>query len=378
MNAVTPLQRTREADLTLAFAEFGDVSNRLAGAFDSLERRVAQLTGELAEARAGREHLSARLAAVIDGLPGGVLVLDAAGRVVECNSTARELLGAPAGDERFDDWLTRRRTQADALIGDIELDTGRFVSLARRPLDDGEIVLLTDVTEAHLMQSFLARQQRLLTLGELAAGLAHQIRTPLAAALLYATQMDLPQAQEADLRRCASKTAERLRELDKLVGDMLAFARGTASREPVSVNALLEQVAQWLRPALGQGTRLTIRTEAPDLRVVVNAPSLVSAILNLATNAMQAATGELCIELLARRSAAGAAQILVSDDGPGIAPPLRERVFEPFFTTRTRGTGLGLAIVKSIVEAHGGTICLDGAPPQGACFIIELPADIHP
>ncbi len=375
MNAVTPLQRTRAADLTLAFAEFGDVSNRLAGAFASLERRVVELSGELAEARAGRDHLSARLAAIIDGLPGGVLVLDAAGCIVEANSTARDLLGAALVGEAFDAALTRRRADAGSLIGDIELSGGRFVTLARRALEQGEIVLLTDVTEAHLMQSFLARQQRLLTLGELAAGLAHQIRTPLAAALLYATQMELPAAREPDLRRCAAKTAERLRELDKLVGDMLAFARGTASREPVSVNALLEQVAQWLRPALGQNTRLTIRTEAPELRVCVNAPSLVSAILNLTTNAMQAAAGELGIELLARRGPGGEAQILVSDDGPGIPAQLRERVFEPFFTTRARGTGLGLAIVKSIVEAHGGSVRLDAAPRRGASFIIELPAE---
>jgi two-component system sensor histidine kinase FlrB len=375
MNAVTPLQRTRAADLTLAFAEFGDVSNRLAGAFASLERRVVELSGELAEARAGRDHLSARLAAIIDGLPGGVLVLDAAGCIVEANSTARDLLGAALVGEAFDAALTRRRADAGSLIGDIELSGGRFVTLARRALEQGEIVLLTDVTEAHLMQSFLARQQRLLTLGELAAGLAHQIRTPLAAALLYATQMELPAAREPDLRRCAAKTAERLRELDKLVGDMLAFARGTASREPVSVNALLEQVAQWLRPALGQNTRLTIRTEAPVVRVCVNAPSLVSAILNLTTNAMQAAAGELGIELLARRGPGGEAQILVSDDGPGIPAQLRERVFEPFFTTRARGTGLGLAIVKSIVEAHGGSVRLDAAPRRGASFIIELPAE---
>lgn len=375
MNAVTPLQRARAADLTLAFAEFGDVSIRLAGAFESLERRVTELSGELAEARAGRDHLSARLAAIIDGLPGGVLVLDGAGCIVEANSTARELLGAALVGEAFDAALARRRADAGSLIGDIELAGGRFVTLARRALEQGEIVLLTDVTEAHLMQTFLARQQRLLTLGELAAGFAHQIRTPLAAALLYATQMELPAAREPDLRRCAAKTAERLRELDKLVGEMLAFARGTASREPVSVNALLEQVAQWLRPALGQNTRLTIRTEAPELRVCVNAPSLVSAILNLTTNAMQAAAGELGIELLARRGPGGGAQILVSDDGPGIPAQLRERVFEPFFTTRARGTGLGLAIVKSIVEAHGGSVRLDAAPRLGASFIIELPAE---
>ena len=141
------------------------------------------------------------------------------------------------------------------------------------------MVLLADVTESHLMNVFLTRQQRLVTLGELAAGLAHQIRTPLAAALLYASQMTLPGPQRAeDLSRCSEKTVASLKQLDRLVNDMLAFAHGGAAREPVSVSALLEQVAQWLRPALRRGVRLTIRTEAPGLTVRANAPSLVSAV----------------------------------------------------------------------------------------------------
>ena len=164
------------------------------------------------------------------------------------------------------------------------------------------MVLLADVTESHLMQVFLTRQQRLLTLGELAAGLAHQIRTPLAAALLYASQMTLPGRSTEDLARCAERTVGSLKQLDKLVNDMLAFAHGGAAREVVSVSALLEQVAQWLRPALRRGIRLTIRTQAPDLTVRANAPSLVSAVLNLATNALQAATADLDLELLARRT----------------------------------------------------------------------------
>ena len=378
MSSVASPVTGAEFELRNAFAEFGDASVRLSGAFESLERRVAHLSAELAESRRARERLGARLAATLEGLPGGVFLLDGAGRIIESNASARELLGEDHLGQGFDGLLASQRVQAQALIGDIELRSGRFVSLARRPTDEGEVVLLSDVTEAHLMQSFLARQQRLLTLGELAAGLAHQIRTPLAAALLYATQMELPQAGPAELRRSAGKTAHCLRELDKLIGDMLAFARGTAHRESVSVNALLEQVAQWLRPVLGPGTQLTIGTEAPDLRIQVNAPSLVSAILNLATNALQAAGGVRCIELLARRGAAGVAQILVRDDGPGIPAQLRERVFEPFFTTRAHGTGLGLAIVKSIVEAHGGSIQLLDLPRRGACFIIELPPETAP
>jgi two-component system, sensor histidine kinase FlrB len=238
----------------------------------------------------------------------------------------------------------------------------------------GEVLLVTDVTESHMMQVLLARQQRLLTLGELAAGLAHQIRTPLAAALLYASQMTLGERQPEDLKRCAAKTVESLKQLDKLVTDMLAFAHGGTARELVSVSALLEQVAQWLRPALREGVRLTIRTQAPQLKVRAAAPSLVSAVLNLATNALQAADGPLNLELTARRSAHGRAQILVSDNGPGVPLKIRDRIFEPFFTTRARGNGIGLSIVKSVVEAHAGSIQLADSA-TGATFVIELPAE---
>jgi signal transduction histidine kinase len=112
--------------------------------------------------------------------------------------------------------------------------------------------------------------------------------------------------------------------------------------------------------------------------VRANAPSLVSAVLNLATNAMQAASSDLDLELLARRATDGRAQIVVSDNGPGVPAHIRARIFEPFFTTRARGNGIGLSIVKSVVEAHQGSISLAesaGDAPAGATFIIDLPAE---
>jgi two-component system sensor histidine kinase FlrB len=376
------LIENRRSELQAAFLAFGSVSEHLSDAFDSLRTQVAQLRGELGEAHAGKEHLAARLSALITGLPGGVLVLDFGGEIQEYNPAARELLGEPLLAQSFTAVMARAATGAGSgAVGEhTELRSGRFVNISRRELQTGgEVVLLTDVTESHLMQVFLTRQQRLLTLGELAAGLAHQIRTPLAAALLYASQMMLRGRSMEDLGRCAERTVGSLKQLDKLVNDMLAFAHGGAVREAVSVSALLEQVAQWLRPALRRGVRLTIRTEAPDLMVRANAPSLVSAVLNLATNALQAASADLDLELLARRAAGGRAQIVVSDNGPGVPAHIRERIFEPFFTTRTRGNGIGLAIVKSVVEAHQGGVTLadsaDGAP-TGATFIIDLPADL--
>lgn len=367
-------------ELRAAFDAFGSVSEQLSSAFEALGRQVAQLRDELAAAHAGREHLAHRLAALIEGLPGGVLVLDAQGVIREANPAAVALLGEPLAGHPFATVLARALAGGAALGEPCELRSGRVVNISRRALGagSGEVVLLTDVTESHLMQRLLRRQQQLLTLGELAAGLAHQIRTPLATALLYASRLGLPGQTAEDLARCGARTAESLKQLDKLVNDMLAFARGGGvAREAVSVAALLEQVAQWLRPALRPGVRLTIRTEAPALKVRANAPSLVSAVLNLATNALQAAAGPLELTLLGRRAASGRAQIVVSDTGPGVPAALRERIFEPFFTTRKHGNGIGLTIVKSVVEAHGGAVCLaePAAGTPGATFIIDLPAE---
>jgi two-component system sensor histidine kinase FlrB len=369
-----PVDTTR-SELTQAFVAFGSVSARLSDAFDGLREQVAGLSQELCGAQAARAQLAARLTALLSALPGGVLVLDTQGLIQEANPAARELLGEPLLGLAFDAALARARAAAANAGDPVELGSGRFINLSRRELDGGgQVVLVTDVTDAHAMQSMLARQQRLLTLGELAAGLAHQIRTPLAAALLYSSRMTLASGSPEDLARCADRTVESLRQLDRLVNDMLAFAHGGATRERISVSALLEQVAQWLRPALRPGVQLTIRTEAPDLAVRANAPSLVSVLLNLATNALQAATGPLDLELLARRAAGGRAQIVVRDNGPGVPASLRERIFEPFFTTRERGHGIGLAIVRSVVEAHGGSVSLSPSD-RGATFIVELPAE---
>ena len=325
--------------------------------------------------RRRRPRRAARVAALLGALPGGVLVLDPDGAISDLNAAAADLLAGAAPGVRFDALLARSRTPGPATGDLIELAGARFASVTRRPIaDGGELVLIADVTPLHRMQRLIARQQRLLTLGELAAGLAHQIRTPLAAALLYASQMTLPDRSAESLARCAEKTAASLRQLDRLVTEMLAFAHGGAEREPVSVSALLEQVAQWVRPVMRDGVTLTIRTEAPRLCVRANASALSSAVMNLAINALQATDGPISIELLAREGAPGRAQIVVRDDGPGIPPPLRDRLFEPFFTTRAGGNGIGLSIVKSVVDAHQGSVALLESP-VGATFVIDLPAE---
>ena len=231
--AATKLEliENRRSELQAAFLAFGSVSDQLSGAFDSLRDEVARLRADLSEAHAGKEHLAARLSALIQGLPGGVLLLDGRGEIQECNPAALGLLGEPLLGQLFT--AVRARSMVNSLgIGEhTELRSGRFVNISRRTLENGgEVVLLTDVTESHLMQVFLTRQQRLLTLGELAAGLAHQIRTPLAAALLYASQMTMSDRSPADLTRCAEKTADPTRAQhrvphDRMLGELSGSAR---------------------------------------------------------------------------------------------------------------------------------------------------------
>ena len=219
------------------------------------------------------------------------------------------------------------------------------------------------------------RQERLATLGEMAARLAHDVRTPLAAALLYASRLGLEGVSDADRREIAAKVVARLRHLEGLVAHMLAFARGGgAILARCDVSALLESAAQSLAARLSGAAQLTIRTHAPGLAVFGNAEALVGAMVNLATNALDA-TAKLTAPLVEiEASAEGASAVIrVRDNGPGVPAADRARIFEPFFTTNPGGTGLGLAVVRSVALAHGGSVRVEDSP-AGACFALVLPA----
>src|SRR5476649_1157452 len=156
--AATQLEmiENRRSELQAAFLTFGSVSQQLSGAVDSLRSQVAQLRVDLGEARAGKEHLAARLSALVKGLPGGVLVLDTSGLIQECNPAAGALLGEPLIAQAFTAVLARAAVSAGGVGEHTELRNGRFVNISRRGLESGgEVLLLADVTESHLMQVFL-------------------------------------------------------------------------------------------------------------------------------------------------------------------------------------------------------------------------------
>jgi two-component system sensor histidine kinase FlrB len=238
----------------------------------------------------------------------------------------------------------------------------------------GRIVLIHDVTEAHRMKTQTARNERLAAMGEMAAGLAHQLRTPLAAALLYAGALENPRLPAADRTRCGARVVERLQHLERLIRDMLTFARGEASGgESIPVSALLAEAVQVFEPlARRREVGFAVSDDSRGAIVSGNRKALSGALVNLMENALDACAAGGRIELGAQLTA-GAVCFRVRDNGRGMDAATQARLFEPFFTTRAEGTGLGLAIARGVARAHGGGIEVESTPGAGALFRLTLP-----
>jgi len=228
--------------------------------------------------------------------------------------------------------------------------------------------------EADRLREEAERNKRLAAMGEMAAQLAHQLRTPLAAALLYAGNLENPDLPESSRVSIAQKTVSRLKHLEHLIQDMLLFARGEVlGRETFPVAELLTDLAHTFEPlARSRGVEFRIETVAGDTPLTGNRKALTGALTNLVDNAFQAVASGGQVALSAGRIG-GQMVLSVRDDGRGMTPDVVARLFEPFFTTRSDGTGLGLAIARGVARAHGGGIDVRSEPGRGTEFIITLP-----
>ncbi|WEZ87280.1 MULTISPECIES: sensor histidine kinase [Pseudomonas] len=375
-------QESRQG-LEQAFALFNQVSTQLNESYNMLEARVSELRGELAVVSAQRmdelgekERLANRLQNLLDLLPGGIIVIDGQGLVSEANPAACDLLGEPLVGQLWREVIARSFAPRKDDGHEVSLRDGRRLSIATRSLDaePGQLVLLNDLTETRRLQDQLARHERLSSLGRMVASLAHQIRTPLSAAMLYASHLaDDSQTLAPQTRhRFASNLKERLHELEHQVRDMLVFARGELPLgdriTPKGLFQALQQAAQ----SHVQGHAVRWQCDSHLGELLCNRDTLVGALLNLLENALQASGGQARIKVhLYRREQV--LHLCVSDAGCGIAADVLERLGEPFVTTKATGTGLGLAVVKAVVRAHQGRVCLRSKVGRGTCVRVELP-----
>ncbi|MGM0477360.1 MAG: sensor histidine kinase [Pseudomonadota bacterium] len=367
-----------------AFRAFNRLAEELSDTYQDLENQVAELTAELQRSRAAhseelaeKERLAGRLESLVQALPAGVVVLDAQGRVQEANPVAHDFLGSPLEGMPWTGIIERAFDPAGAGY-DLRLNDGRLVSLSTCPLgsEPGQILLLTDVSEARAHQERSHHQKRLESMGEMAASLAHQVRTPLSSALLYAGHLRRGDLDEQRRQMVAGKITDRLQRLEKLVNDMLIFAKGgIGGAERVRCRELVDALeAAVASEAATAGVEVIVEGALDDEPAVhCNRDLLLSAARNLATNAIQAMENGGELHLRVREVDAERIDLEVADTGPGIPEDQRERLFEPFYTTRTDGTGLGLAVVRAVAHAHHGDVWVESEEGGGSRFGIRLP-----
>ncbi|AOY87195.1 PAS domain-containing sensor histidine kinase [Marinobacter salinus] len=380
VTALFPEQDDEAVDSALEM--FNRMSRQITDSYRTLESRVNQLSGELTQESLQRqqeleekEQLADRLSTLLNALPAGVVVLDSQGVVTQTNPAAIALLGEPLDGERWIDVIRRCFAPRRDDGHEVSLKDGRRVSIEIRTMENqpGQLILLTDLTETRQLQSQLSHAQRLSAMGKMVASLAHQIRTPLSAAILYGGHLSEADLDEEMRQRCASRLMSRLTHLEQQVRDMLIFARGeTRLAEELSGARLLSALGSALDGLkLGAGTEVSIRDEVSDgCRLMCNRDALVGACTNLVNNSLEAGATSVGVQVA---SESGELVIRIVDNGPGFDRSETPRLMEAFYTTKSHGTGLGLAVVQAVVKAHQGQFSIESPEQGGAVATLRLP-----
>jgi two-component system sensor histidine kinase FlrB len=366
------------------FAVFNQLSNQLADSYQHLEQRVMDLTEELdsiSEQRIDelheKEQLAQRLEVLINVLPGGVIVLDKHGLIIESNPTAESLLEPNLKGRKWRKVIQTCIVPKDDDGHEVSNHQGKRISIMTRSLgEEGQIILLTDQTETRNLQAELSRNERLSALGKMVSTLAHQVRTPLSSAMLYANHLcrddiSLPQRHEF-----SHKLVNRLHYMERQVRDMLLFVKGDVPiTDKVSVNQLQKTLAESIEmpiKAYKANCQWEILVDDDNSAIQCNLDAITGALLNLVNNSLQACKepAEIVIRFESKEH-----QLFISilDNGSGIDQALEPKLKTMFFTTKDQGTGIGLSVVRIVAQSHGGAFALSNRAEGGSCACITLP-----
>jgi two-component system sensor histidine kinase FlrB len=323
-----------------------------------------------------------RLNHLLEVMPAGVVVLDQRGHIKQANQQAVELLGAPLEKELWREIILRSfNPQADD-GHEVSLRDGRKVKISITPLveEKGQLIVLTDLTETRELQSRISHLQRLSSLGKMVASLAHQVRTPLSSAMLYAANLRSLNLKNEMADRFTTNLQNRLKDLESQVNDMLLFAKSGEQQivAPLTVTQVLVNSTEVVDALLAtKSIHLEIDNKPSHHQLMGNQTALTGAISNLLHNAIEVSQEGDVIEVITdivEKNGASFISIQIKDQGCGLSLAQTDSIFEPFFTTKTQGTGLGLAVVKSVAKSHQGFVSAINNPEgKGACFTLLLP-----
>ena len=251
------------------------------------------------------------------------------------------------------------------------MKSGRRVSISTRSLDQevGQIILITDQTETRRLQDELSRGQRLSALGKTVSALAHQIRTPLSAATLYASHLFEKDLTSVQIKDFSKKILARLNHLERQVQDMLIFAKGNLIlNDSITMNDFLNDLRSAIDTSFREkNSKLIIKNLCPNTKFICNSQSLIGALSNLINNSLQASQNgdsiHLCVEAVGDNL-----NFSIIDSGQGIQPNLLSRLKqgeEAFLSTKSQGTGLGLAVARVVAREHQGSLSIESKFGEG-------------
>lgn len=384
-------ERMNKEQLKDAFNLFNSMSAQLSQSYEFLESKVEELSGELAEVSlqrmqelAEKERIAERLESLLHMLPGGILLLDGEGRIRECNPAAQALLMPDESDndlllgQLWRDVITTSFSPKPDDGHEISLVDGRRVSLQTASLgsEPGQIILITDQTETRKLQASLSQHQRLSSMGNMVASLAHQIRTPLSAAMIYGEHLQNEELLPLQREKFANKMMQRLHHLEHQIRDMLIFARGEAPlNDDMTLSQLMHDWQEALEIPLQQNNaQCEFQVNPSDVHIHCNRDALIGALMNLVNNALEACGQGAHLQVRVNVSEQYQVTIEIEDDGPGFGNAINDQILQPFFTTKSNGTGLGLAVVQAIARAHYGEFSIHSAAESGAIASFKLPA----
>jgi len=373
----------RKLALESAFDNFNRVSEDLTSAYDQLENRVDTLQKELTETKnekfhqlVEKEKLADRLSILLRTLPVGIVVLDDYGTIIENNEIADNLIGANLIGESWNKIAKKYLAAGYSGNSEICLKNGNRISLKieSQKRSEGKVIIINDVTAEFSYHESINRKERLESLGNMVASLAHQVRTPLSAAFLYVSSLEKRIDKQELSFQLVENVKHCLHSLEETVNDMLSFAKGEWQlNDVISIEQLVSNIRNDIKHEFGNYLiNINESVSNDDPKVSINYIAFWGALKNVIHNAIQACEYDAKI-LMEIKTEGKDVVFSVHDKGRGVSDELKQKIFEPFFTTKTGGTGLGLAVVKSIVEAHRGTVEVRDEIPQGLCIDLRIP-----
>lgn len=310
------------------------------------------------------------LGSLMHALPSGVVILDSYGRIRHSNPAALKMLGTLKQGRYWRELIVEEFEPRVDDGHEVSLKNGLRVNLSTRSLEgqSGQLIVINDLTETRKLQTQLSRHQRLSAMGKMMSSLAHQIRTPLSAALLHADNLTRRNKQDKAIDESGSKIISRLRNIERQIRDMLIFAKGeTTLTSNVSTSELIGHMQESARDlAAYYGGTVEWLGQSDGAMVSCNLDALTGAFENILENAFQASgekpsvTVSMTIEGADSEYQDYMLSINVTDEGVGIEESVVKSLEEPFSTTKANGNGLGLAIVRLVCKSHSGKFSLAG------------------